>query len=144
MIPSIAAKINGLKSFRDNVGELVIDQAMKYQPEIIDMNTAQLDQGLDGNGNPIEPGYTPFTVSIKRGKGQVTSHVTLEDEGDFRRAFFVTRGSRYFALGSDDPKTRKLEQKYGKDIFGLTEPHIDDVAELIKPDLIEAFKKAVA
>lgn len=129
-----------LHNFEQQLDKILIDSVKKFEAEIIDMNTAQLDAGINGEGNPIEPAYTSFTMSIKRSKGQPTDRVTLEDEGDFKRDFFMTTGKDYFALGSSDIKTQKLERKYGKDIFGLTQENIDAVKDLIRPDVIEALK----
>jgi len=129
-----------LHNFEQQLDKILIDSVKKFEAEIIDMNTAQLDAGINGEGNPIEPAYTGFTVRVKQEKGQEYRFPTLEDEGDFKRDFFMTTGKDYFALGSSDIKTQKLERKYGKDIFGLTQENIDAVKDLIRPDVIEALK----
>ena len=129
-----------LHNFEKKLDKILIDAVKKFEAEIIDMNTAQLDAGSDGEGNPIEPAYTGFTVAIKRSKGQPTNRVTLKDEGDFQNAFFMNTGANWFALGSNDSKTQKLERKYGKDIFGLTQEHIEGVKDLIRPDVVAKLK----
>lgn len=139
----IEDKIKALQLFQDTAEERVITISRSFEAEIIDMNTGQLEDGETNQGQGITPGYRPLTVSIKRQKGQPTNQVTLKDEGDFHRSFFVNYGRLYFALGANDEKAEKLERKYGKDIYGLTNDNQDELAEMIKPELIESFAKTV-
>ncbi len=143
MIPSIAAKIKAIREFEENLNRTIIDTVRDYEAEVIDMNTQQLEKGIYCDGTPILPEYTPFTVSLKKERGRVTDRVTLKDEGDFHDAFFVTYGDDYLVLDSRDPKTNKLKNKYGEEIFGLTQDNIKEVTELIKPDLLDLFQKQV-
>ena len=135
--------LSALEKAYEKLPQTTINQAAKYEPEIIDLNTDQLFSGLDANGNPVTPNYSTLTISIKRQKGQPTNRVTLRDTGEFYRDFEVRFFNDYFAIFSNDDKTEKLERKYGKDIFGLTNQNILEVAELVKPDLQETFGKQV-
>lgn len=111
---------------------------------ILDMNREQIEgKGLDSDNVKITPKYTPFTVKIKREKGQPTTHVTLKDTGEFLDSLFVVYGEKYFALGADDPKVKKLERKYGKEIFGLIENNLNEIIDLIRPELVKKFKEDV-
>lgn len=87
---------------------------------VIDLNLSQLSHGRDSEGKPIEPPYKELTVEIKKQKGQPTNFVTLKDEGDFYRGFFMS-DDLPAVLNSDDWKTDKLTDKYGSAIFGLNE-----------------------
>lgn len=139
----IEQKIKALQDFQNTANERVIRVCKQFEPEIVDMNTAQLYAGLDSLKKPIEPGYRPFTVSIKRAKGQPTDRVTLKDTGDFYGAFFVNFGAEYLAIGSNDEKALKLERKYGKDIYGLTDDDQDELCDMVRPELREDFMKLV-
>lgn len=141
---TIQDKIKALQYFQDNAERIVIDQVRKHEATVIDLNTdEQLLKGQDSTGRPITPGYRPLTVQIKRLKGQPTDRVTLKDEGDFHQSFRVVYGSNYFALTATDPKTQKLERKYGKEIFGLDNTSLQEIIEEVKPDLINEFRKIV-
>jgi hypothetical protein len=85
---------------------------------IIDLNLSQLSNGQDSDGKPIEPPYTELTREIKREKGQPVDRVTLRDEGDFYRGFFMSDDFP-MVFDSKDWKTDKLTDKYGSEIFGL-------------------------
>lgn len=89
----------------------------------LDLNTeSQLfERGEDAEGNKIIPEYTPFTKMIKRHKGQPTDRVTLKDEGNFYRGFYVKSQKFPVIFDSRDSKTGELVFKYGKEIFGLSE-----------------------
>lgn len=131
----IEQKIKALQAFQNTANERVINVCKQFEPEIIDMNTGQLQAGQNALRQPIEPAYRPLTISIKRAKGQPTDRVTLKDTGDFYGDFFVNFGAEYLAIGSNDEKALKLERKYGKDIYGLTEENQDELAEMVKPEL---------
>lgn len=140
----INAKIQQLQSVQDNWDTIILDLIRDFEEEVIDLNTMQLSEsGIDSNGEEITPGYRPLTVSIKTALGQPTDRVTLKNEGDFHNAWFIVYGRNYFAMGSDDEKAGKLEGKYGSAIYGLTDENIQEVIDMIKPDLIEEVKKRI-
>ena len=138
----IKDKIKALSVVQRDLDQLVIDLLKPYEPEIIDLNIEeQLQRGIDATGQPITPGYRPLTISIKRQKGQPTNRVTLRDEGDFHESFKVRFGPKFFAIYATDEKAEKLERKYGKDIFGLTDQNLQEVIELLRPELEEHIRK---
>lgn len=130
--------VKKIRQIRKRLDKIIIDAVKENEHIVIDLNTEQLWQGKESTGEPITPGYRPMTISIKSIKGQPTNRVTLKDEGDFYRGFFVNYGNDWFALGSDDEKAQKLERKYGTDIYGLTQESIDELCEYIKED-VEKF-----
>lgn len=127
----------------ERLPQITIEQARNYEDEIIDLNTDQLFSGLDANTKAITPSYRPLTITIKRQKGQPTNRVTLKDTGDFYAGFEVRFDKDYFAIFSIDDKAEKIERKYSKDIFGLDQDAMFEVAEYIKPDLQNAFRKQI-
>lgn len=143
MIDSIVNMKRALMEVRDNFDSIVIDVCKEFEPEIIDMNTAQLEQGLNGEGQKIEPSYAPLTVSIKREKGQPTARVTLFDEGGFYAGFFVNFQREMFSLGSADEKALKLERRYGKEIYGLNESSLEELRILVFETLAEEIRKRI-
>ena len=100
-------------------------------------NKEQLEKkGIRSDNTQVQPPYTPLTVKIKRSKGQTTSHVTLQDKGDFYKGFYIMYQKDRFQLYSSDGKTQKLIKKYGENIFGLTD---DNITAMIWADLYNAL-----
>ena len=130
--------VKKIRQIRKRLDKIIIDAVKENEDIVIDLNTSQLFQGKESTGEAITPPYRPMTISIKASKGQPTNRVTLKDEGDFYRGFFVNYSNDWFALGSDDEKALKLERKYGTDIYGLTQESIDELCEYIKED-VEKF-----
>lgn len=140
---TVEQKIKQLQLAQNSQSIIVLDSIKQNEAEVIDLNIEQLENGKDGLGQNITPAYRPLTIQIKRAKGQSTSHVTLKDTGEFQEQFFVVYGQDYFALGSDDSKTEKLEHKYGKDIFGLDSQSLQEVIDYTKDDIFEQFRKII-
>lgn len=108
--------------------------------QIEDLNTGQLDQGMDSEGQLITPFYTPFTVQIKKAKGQEADFVTLKDTGAFRKSFKTDVFADRFQIDATDSKRDELVEKYSKEIFGLTEESQDDLRALFKDELEEKIR----
>jgi hypothetical protein len=114
------------------VDEVVRDNVAVFELD----NQEQLAAGLDATGQRIEPPYTGTTRELKKQKGQPSDRVTLKDRGDFYRGLVArVRGQEVENVGTD-PKTAELEQKYGPDIVGVSEPDIEDFRQqLLLPEL---------
>lgn len=112
--------------------QVVHDNATEFELD----NLEQLEAGLDATGQRIEPPYTGTTRELKKQKGQPTDRVTLKDKGDFYRGIVAqVRGEQVENVGTDE-KTAALEEKYGPDIVGVSEPHLEDFRqELVLPEL---------
>lgn len=143
MHPLIKEKIEALKKFKNEVPKLVIQLAAEEEARIIDWNTFQLEQGIENTGQQITPFYTPFTVQIKKEKGQPSDRVTLKDTGDFHQSFFLVVNPTSIAVYARDEKTLKIERKYGKEIWGLTDVNLQQLIDLVKPKLQELFANSI-
>lgn len=101
------------------------------------------DKGIDGKGVRLEP-YSPYTIALKRLKGEVYNRTTLLDTGDFYEEMYVTaRDGKYF-ITSSDWKTPQLEGKYGKNIMVVTDENNKIInEEEILPRLIEWILKGL-
>jgi hypothetical protein len=111
--------------------------------EVLDMNTGQLMDGKTAADQPVLPPYAPMTIFKKIAKGQ-SLRVTLFDEGDFQEAFYMEAGSYPVKIRSKDWKEGKLVEKYGQDIFGLTQDNLESVRkDIVLPSLIDYIRKAV-
>lgn len=129
-------------------GQLIQDIIWKNEAYIVDMNAEEqlYEQGINRLGVDISDyaPYSPVTIEIKRLKGQPTNRVTLRDEGDFERSFFLEVGEKQFEIKASDFKTEDLVKKYGEQILGLTDENIATLIwQYIYPDLIGEAKKQI-
>lgn len=112
---------------------------------IIGLNTRKqlYEKGIDSMGQPLEPPYTGFTKSIKRRKGQPVNRVTLKDTGAFYEGFEIGIEPNFIDIFSTDNKSKKLTDKYGDDIYGLTDENTAILAEQIKPVLLNKTRQQI-
>lgn len=137
----IEEKIEALQTFSDNLFEYIRLEVIDDEAIIADMNVqVQLyEQGVYNTGEPISDKvpYTSTTIQVKLAKGQPTNRVTLKDEGDFHASFRVIADDVSFFIDATDWKASKLAEKYGFDIFGLTDENLNELIwEYIYPCLI--------
>lgn len=99
----------------------IIDETKE---DIANLVASQLAQGIRSDGSKITPEYTSFTIELKSGQpglAGVTDRVTLYNEGNFYRGITATNITpEKFDITSKDWKTKKLEDKYGTAILGLS------------------------
>jgi hypothetical protein len=114
------------------LNEVVQDNAYVLELD----NQAQLEEGLDSNNRDITPEYTPFTVQEKQEAGQPYDRVTLRDSGDFYRSIVAQVRGEAITMEASDEKTQELQQKYGRDILGLSEEAVDEFRDdVVRPEL---------
>lgn len=138
--------ISRLKNFEDEIIKVIEEVVRENDNIILDMNAEDqlFEKGITRKGVEIASfaPYAPLTIEIKKMKGQPTSRVTLRDEGDFHHSFYIEYQSDGFRITASDWKTYDLKEKYGKDIFGLTDDNFHEFASsYVKPALEELFKK---
>jgi hypothetical protein len=108
---------------------------------VIDLNTNQLLAGKDSLGGFITPPYrSKLYAAFKLGenpKGVVDLRLT----GDFHNSFFIKSTQWPLTIFAKDPKTKELTEKYGDTIFGLDKQSISTLAEDIKPDVVDYYRK---
>lgn len=105
----------------------------EVQDEIIRLNTTNqlYEEGIRSDGSPLGP-YRPFTIEIKRQKGQPYDHVTLRDTGEFYASFRVFYDADTFEVTADGDKGDKnLFDVYGDNVLGLTEFNLERIKQLI-------------
>lgn len=110
---------------------------VENQEEILDLNVAQLEVGKDSLGEFLDEYlsefYALFKISI--GSKAPLGIPNLILEGNFTEGFILKgEGLEFFITSTDDKKDR-LRDKYGEDIFGLSE----DSLEEIRPAILETF-----
>lgn len=144
MNSKIKALIASVRGFKSEAEILAIEVTKNHQPRIIELNTQQLeDMGIDSDGGNIVPKYAQSTVKRKTRLGQITSHVTLKDKGDFHGSFQVIYDQDSFSIVSRDEKATFLLKRYGSAVLGLTAENIGNLSQIIKPDYITLFYKYI-
>lgn len=117
------------------------------ESELVDLITDKqlFQKGIDGEGKflfDLVP-YTPFTQQIKRAKNQPSNRVTLKDEGDFHRSFFLRTEKFPVKADARDSKRDELAFKYGEEIFDFAEETIPDVNNQIESDVIQMMQNGI-
>ena len=138
--------ISKLKSFEDEIIKVIEEVVRENDNIILDMNAEDqlFEKGIDRFGTEIASyaPYAPLTIEIKKLKGQPTARVTLRDEGDFHRSFYIEYQSDGFQIKASDWKTDDLIKGYGEGILGLTDSNFQEFAvDYVKPALNEILKK---
>lgn len=130
-----------LRSLPDAIDDMMQRITEENRAVIEDKNIAQLEAGLDAEGSPIEPEYSPFTVAYKKSIGQPFDRVTLHDSGSFYKGMKANVFSNGFEMFNSDSKWGKLTEKYG-DVAGLSEKSIEELREEVYlPGLQEDVKE---
>lgn len=115
--------------------------------KIVELNVEQLyDYGINSLGIQIDTyaPYSPYTVSIKKKKGQPYDRVTLRDTGDFHKSFEVVFDPSYFYITATDYKTEDLVEKYGGNIFGLTAENKREITEkYVVPEVTKSLRRDI-
>lgn len=130
-----------IKSLRTRVEQFsskkaAVQSLEETKESIADLNVQQMMSGIRSDGSEILPTYTDLTIAIKESKGQPTDRVTLRDTGLFQEAVTTTITQDSVVTESTDPKSEKLQKKYGKRIFGLSEKF---KAEYLRENLNPVF-----
>lgn len=121
--------------------EIVLEVIRRNEPTLVDLNTAQLMEGKDADGNSLgeyrNQDYARFKQTLNpRGV------VDLKLEGDFHESFYIE--AQRFPVFADarDPKTGKLVDTYGK-ILGFTKESKEAAADQIGPEAIDEIKARI-
>lgn len=135
-----------LRLFKDNL-PLLLEDIIKSKEDVIVSAIADNQlyrRGITGKGIKIMSyaPYKPTTIQIKKRKGQPTTRVTLRDTGAFHESMFVVFDSEGFYVTSSDEKTPLLIEKYGEDIFRLTDKNLTRILRShIRKELVKRIKK---
>lgn len=137
-----------LRQYKDNL-PVFLEDAVRSKEDVIVSAIAD-DQlyrrGINGRGEKIMDymPYKPSTIKAKLKKGQPTTRVTLRDTGDFCKNMFVVFDEEGFYITSSDDKTPALVEKYGDEIFRLTDKNFTRILRShIRKQLVKQLKKAV-
>lgn len=142
-IKNLAYRLRKFKdSLGDNLEEIIKDKEDVIVSAIVDDQLFR--RGITGKGIKISS-YAPYaasTIAAKKKKGQPTTRVTLRDTGEFHKSVHVVYDAGGFYLKSDDAKAEELIQKYGADIFRLTNKNFNRILRVhIRRELVKRLKQ---
>ena len=134
-------KFVALEGKEDDIIEEITKQKETQEFLIFVLQEQLFQSGEDGKGVPIGM-YSPFTITIKKRKGQPTDRVTLKDTGDFYNSYTIKPFNGGFIIDADGEKEDKnLFDIYGDDILLPSQESLDLIAEYYEEQLIEYIKK---
>ena len=137
-----------LRAFKDSLPMLLEDVVRSKEDVIVSAiaNDQLYRRGINGKGERIMDymPYTAKTIKNKRKKGQPTTRVTLRDTGAFHESMFVVFDSEGFYITASDEKTQDLVEKYGKEIFRLTNKNFTRIVRShIRKELTKRLKRTI-
>ncbi len=119
------------------------ERILKSKEELIlDLNRENqlFDKGINSDGVKLKP-YKPSTIQIKKTENAPFNRTTLFDTGAFTKAFKLKTNDLTFSIFSTDSKSSDLQDKYGSNIFGLTEENQQKTNQIIKIEIEKFIKK---
>lgn len=137
-----------LRSFKDSLPVLLEDIVRDKEDVIVSAiaDDQLYRRGINGRGEKImdyKP-YTATTIKIKKQKGQPTTRVTLRDTGAFHESMYVVFDSEGFYITASDEKTQDLVEKYGEEIFRLTDKNFTRIIRShVRKELVKRLKQAI-
>jgi hypothetical protein len=104
--------------------------------KIITLVQGQLSEGKRGD-NSLMPRYREITKTIKRQKGRhlIGDRVSLIDTGAFWDGMFATTYKGLIEVDSKEWKQSFLIERYGKEIFQVSNDSLNEIVEEIFPKL---------
>jgi hypothetical protein len=130
-----------LRSVADQQEKIVLEVIQRNEPTLVDLNTAQLMEGKDADGNSLGEYRNEDYARFKRTLNP-RGVVDLKLEGDFHDSIYIE--AQRFPIFADarDPKTGKLIDTYGK-ILGFTKESKEAAADQIGPEAIEEIQARI-
>lgn len=144
IIESIIKDLNEYKNSLNKLSKKILDD---NKEAVIDyIREKQLyEQGIDGKGKKLKP-YSPFTVAVKKQKGEIYQHTTLLNEGKvYNKMDALFTDQNAIGVFSTDEKTPKLVEKYGASIFEFTKENIKEIDEKIfYTEYLQGIQKTIS
>ena len=135
------AKLNRWTSVLRNTDEYFRRAVVENQEEMLDLNIAQLESGKDSLGQLLDDyasdAYAKMKVGPPWNSKAPLGTPNLRLEGDFHEGFILRYEGDTFIFTSTDEKRSRLVDKYGIDLFGISEEDMPQVRNM----LLESFLK---
>lgn len=137
-----------LRAFKDSLPMLLEDIVRDKEDVIVSAiaDDQLYHRGINGKGEKIMDymPYTARTIKNKKRKEQPTTRVTLRDTGAFHKSMYVVFDSKGFYITASDEKTQDLVEKYGEEIFRLTDKNFTRIIRsYIRKELVKRLNQAI-
>lgn len=137
-----------LRAFKDSLPMLLEDIVRDKEDVIVSAiaDDQLYRRGINGRGEKIMDyaPYAPKTIQNKKWKGQPTTRVTLRNTGAFHESMYVVFDSEGFYITASDEKTQGLVEKYGENIFRLTDKNFTRIIRShVRKELTKRLKRAI-
>ena len=134
--------IAALKDAQRDIGPMIMNVIAIEETFVLDLNREQLIGGRLANNTLITRGYRPRTIKNRLHHGLQIGHVDLKFTGAHYKGFYLQIGSDSFLIANSDPKAADLETEWGE-IYGLDDLSLQDVIDMVKPELQEKIRARV-
>lgn len=107
---------------KDSIPKMIKETINKESKVIRELQTDnQLFKGKDSKGESIVPSYTPYTIKIKKEKGDPYDRVTLSDTGNFYDTLVIEAFDDHYKIEFSPTLAygQKLIEKYGSNVLGI-------------------------
>ncbi len=141
---TLAEKLASFQALRENLPVIIGECMLSEQEEIVRLNTDQMTEGLNADGEQIGE-YHSQSYALEKNQQNPKAgfgNVDLYREGNFQGRMYLIATQGEYEISSLDEKTNKLIGKYGEDIFGLKPENKEKAYEIIHPLLIEKSAEA--
>lgn len=127
----LSSKLKGLPGF---LATALNRSLQSLAEDIVDMNVSQMEEyGQDSRGVEFgdysDASYEMGYPQMKAAMGREGRFINLHNEGSFHEGMDVRISGGGIDIYSRDPKTDKLIKRYGVDIFGLNDEHMDQLTD---------------
>lgn len=142
---SFESKIKKWTSNFKKVDEYFRRAIVENQEELLDLNIAQLESGKDSLGAFLDQYASDAYAKFKKFHGSQAplGIPDLKLEGDFHSGFILKADGSEFIFTSTDEKKDRLVDKYGEDIFGLSEDSLSSIREVILESFLTHFRNGL-
>ena len=137
------SRIKRIKAIPAKLNKAVLVSLKAHEKQVLDYITKiQLfEKGEDGQGISLGE-YTPFTIEIKKAKGQRTDHITLRDKGTFHKSYKLTIDG--LVTADAQKEDTNLVTEFGADILVLSDKGQDVmIKSFVREDLQNLLRKQI-
>ena len=134
-----------LKDFEPIKIEIIKRILRTYKEDIISMNVddQMFEKGIDSLGKQIGE-YSPYTVKLKKAKGQRYDHVTGRDTGQMHEKATVKFGNEKFEITSYTNTAKEFTKAFTKDVWGLTPENMKKAANIVENNFAAYLRILIA
>ena len=142
LFPNVEKRLQKWINALSNPDDLFHGMVLDNEATILDLNTSQLEQGMDALGNFLteymSDAYAEFKQHLNSQPPLFVPDLKLE--GNFHDGFILKWEGKEVGITSTDHKTDKLIKKYGSDIFGLTDESMSELKDYMLESFITLFR----